>query len=229
MRTYLLPSIAALVLALPMTADAGLVVGWETWSSGSENATITNGDATGVATETGGDWREQSEAASTDGTFGTLAGAAVNTSGTHIGVTTGSGSYDFTVTAGTNGLVLETFHFDAQRKRNGSPENWVVLTQDGAITTGIQLGNGTLSTLGTGGPSDHADFDLDLTGLADNTLDPGESATFRISFSGGNPFNTDQKTFLDNVAISGTSVPVPEPVSMTLLGLGGLLALRRRR
>jgi hypothetical protein len=134
MRTYLLTSIAALVLALPMTADAGLVVGWESWNSGSENATSTNGDATGVATEAGGDWREGSEAASNDLTFGALAGAANNSSGTHIGVTTGSGSYDFTVTAGVDGLILETFHFDARRKRSGSPGVWSVVTQAGDIT-----------------------------------------------------------------------------------------------
>jgi hypothetical protein len=82
--------------------------------------------------------------------------------------------------------------------------------------------------LGSPGPSDHDDFDLDLTGLADNVLDPGESATFRISFSGGTVSNTDQKTYLDNVAISGTSVPIPEPASLAM-GLVGLTLVIARR
>ena len=47
----------------------------------------------------------------------------------------------------------------------------------------------------------HDDFDLDLTELANNVLGPGETATFRLSFSGGMVNNDDQKTYLDNVAI----------------------------
>ncbi len=234
MKTFLILPAFALALAASAQSRAGLIVGWETWASGSEAASSTDGDATGVGNEVSGDWREATQAASNDGTFGNLAGASTSTAsastGTFIGGFGISGTYDFTVTAGLNGLILETFHFDAQRKRANSPEFWSVTTLSGAISTGVTVGMGTLTT-----PSlsqNHADFDLDLTSLTDNVLEPGESATFRMSFTGGNNTNTDQITFLDNVAISGTSVPptplVPEPTSLAIAGLSLLGLLRCR-
>ncbi len=223
-------TMAGLLLAgIPMTTHAALIFGWETWASGNEAASIQNGGATGLGVETG-DWRESSAAASNDGTFGTVAGASTSGSGaltgTNIGVT-GDGSYSFTVTAGAQGLILEGFHFDAQRKRANSPENWKIETIAGSITLAT-ISSGTLTTsTGANGPSDHVDIDRSLTGLADNVLAPGESATIRVTFSGGNPTNTDQTTFFDNVAITGTFVP--EPGSLALLGLGGLMIARRRK
>ncbi|MFN3165793.1 MAG: PEP-CTERM sorting domain-containing protein [Phycisphaeraceae bacterium] len=221
---------AALLAALPLTADAGLILGWETWASGSEAASTAVGDITGLGVESG-DWRESNRAASNDGTFGTAAGASTATgaasTGTYIGQTGGSGSYAFTITAGVDQVILETFHFDARRKRNNSPENWSVDVVAGDISL-VNLGSGSLgNTLGTIGPSDHDDFDLDMTGLADNVLDPGQSATVRISWSGGNPTNSDQRTYMDNVGFSGQVVP--EPASLALLSLGGLMIARRRR
>ncbi len=205
------PSLPPIVLPI----DPGSrIVGWQTWASGSEVTTLTNFGATGLASEITGDWRETSAAASNDGTFGTMAGASTSTggasSGTHIGQTTGSGSYDFTVTAGADGLELTSFHFDAQMKRAGSPSIWSVTSLAGAISTGVTVGSGTLSNiLGGVGPDDLDDFDLSLAVLADRELEPGESATFRLSFSGGTVSNTDQHTYLDNVAIFGNSVPAP--------------------
>ena len=195
---------------LPMVAS-DLIVGWDTWTSGSQEASWTNGNATGRARESSGEWVEASEAASKDGTFGSLSGAStvVNDSntGTHIGATSGSGSYDFTVTAGVYGLVLKQFSYDSIRKRSGSPFQWSVTTISGSISIGVTLGGGSLeSILASSGPSNHDDFDLDLTVLKDHTLAPGESATFRISFSGGTVSNADQKTYLDNVAVFGTIV-----------------------
>lgn len=61
-------------------------------------------------------------------------------------------------------------------------------------------------------------------------LTPGVMSRFFI----GSGSNTDQDTFsIDNVgvvdAVSFETVVVPEPSALALLGLGGLLALRRRR
>lgn len=227
---------------------AVLLAGWDTWSSGSEAASKTGLGATGLATEIG-DWREASQAASNDGTFGTSLGndpiiaaaSKVNnqtSSGTYIG-RAGDGAYNFTITAGTEALSLDHFHFDAKRKRINSPENWVLEAISGGISKGV-IAQGILSDiLGTVGPTNHDDFDISLDGLFDNVLDAGESATFRLSFTGGNPTNTDQITYLDNVAITGNyaalsgyiassaSPEVPEPASIALLGIGCLLTLTR--
>jgi hypothetical protein len=195
---------------LPVVSS-DLLVGWDTWKSGREAASWTFGDATGWATESWGNWSESRLAASKDGTFGSMAGASTlvsaSNTGTHIGSTTARGSYDFTITAGVNGLVLKQFSFDAQRKRTGSPFRWSVETIAGAISTGVIVGSGTLDRVLVE-TSQHTNFDLDLRGLSDNVLEPGQTATLRISFSGGTVINTDQQTYLDNVGIFGSIVGV---------------------
>ncbi|MFN3165792.1 MAG: PEP-CTERM sorting domain-containing protein [Phycisphaeraceae bacterium] len=300
MKLFLHSAAALAVIGVANHASAVVLTGWDEWFSGDEVANITDLDASGLAVETG-DWRESLRAASNDGTFGTVPGASTavdpNKTGTYIGIT-GDGSYSFTITAGADALALESFNFDAKRKRTNSPENWSVEVTAGDITLGV-VATGTLTdVLGGIGPTDHDDFDLDLTALADNVLDPGQSATFVLAFTGGNPTNSDQRTYLDNVAITGdlanTVIPgdtdgdgdiddsdlgtafsnytgpldpgtggktaadgdtdgdgdvddsdlgtafsgytgplgpaaVPEPTSLALIGVGGLLIARRRR
>ena len=104
------------------------------------------------------------------------------------------------MTAGVNGFVQKKFCFDARRKGNESPFQWSVTTISDAISNNATIGSGNPgSALLYPGPSDHDDFDLGLTTLAD----PGKSATFRLSLSGGIVNDDDQKTYLDNVAIFG--------------------------
>ncbi len=220
--------------AIAPASHAAVLAGWDTWASGGEPATVTSLNATGSSSEEG-DWREASAAASNDGTFGTLAGADTSTgaasSGTYIGVSdnggTPTGAYNFTVSAGITGLIIESFHFDARRKRSNSATTWSLSVTDGSISLGNVLSGSLGGALGGNGPTNHLDFDIDLSGLADNELAPGEFATFRLEFSGGSYSNADQHTYLDNVAIAGSVVPEP---SAALLGtLGALTLLRRRR
>lgn len=237
LNRYALVVASLCAFVVPKAAQADVLVGWETWASGGEAPSVVLGDITGSSQEFG-DWRENNAAASTDGTFGTLAGASSTTgpasSGTYLGQTPVNGqsigSYNFTITAGAEGLILESFHFDARRKRSNSATTWTVSSVAGDIElTTIQSGS-LGSALGGVGPTDHLDFDIDLTGLTDNVLAAGQTATFKINFTGGGSANNnDQHTYLDNVAIAGTVVPIPEPTSLALLGLGSLLIARRRQ
>jgi hypothetical protein len=226
---------AAISLIAMPSSMAAVLAGWDTWASGGESPTVTSFNAAGSASEEG-DWREASAAASNDGTFGTLAGADSATgaaaSGTYIGVSdnngTPTGAYNFTVSAGINGLIIESFHFDARRKRSNSATTWSLSVTGGSISLGSVASGSLGSALGSVGPSDHLDFDIDLTGLLDNELTSGESATFRLVFSGGSYSNADQHTYLDNVAIVGSAIPEPSAVLLGVLGALGLLQRRRR-
>lgn len=231
----LIPIISGIFLiafAAPTNA-AVILVGWETWSTSTTAASVAATGVTGSASTGGANvtWAIGSQAASTDGTFGSVSGASTSTGAANSGILVwwnpagSTGHIDFTITATTVRLELEGFHFDSKRKRAQSPTTWSLSVLSGDITNGnVSSGGYQTGALGGVGPSDHDDFDIDLTGLADNVLEIGQSATFRLSFSGGNPTNNDQMAYLDNVAITG----IPEPAS-ALLGSLGLLALLRRR
>lgn len=194
-----------------------LLVGWEQWKwpgAGTDPmisaATYADG-ASGSATQSG-TWNINSGAASTDGTFGSLASPAASTNSSSNGdgfalLNGVDGSIDFTVTD-TTGVAadLAFFHFDASRFRTGSAENWSVDIVAGDLTN-TNVASGVLEN--QGGSSTFQNLDIDLTGLADHTLDANGTVTFRLSITGGNGA-AGQHTYLDNVGVT-TVVPVEVP------------------
>jgi hypothetical protein len=148
----------------------------------------------------------------------------------------------FTITNNTGfDVSLETLAFDYHNNDEVGRDYWdnLALTYesgdlavaDGTLinsVTGLSRHNSVDGIAMQGG--DYADFDWSLAGLADHTLADGESATFKIlaTFTDTAANNARNFAGVDNVGFIGT-VGIPEPASLALIGLGGLLIARRRR
>ncbi|VGO12542.1 hypothetical protein PDESU_01095 [Pontiella desulfatans] len=224
------------VCAGAMSASAALLVGWDDNFNQPNNGSTTPPPKTatgfsGLATPDANlNWSRTASAASTDGTFGTLAGA-----GTETGFSDGlalnngnNGHFDFTVTNGTaDDYDLDFFHFDAGATRPKAADNWTLSVLSGALT----VGNVTSGVSPNGGGTlVWAENDLDLTGLADNTLEAGQSVVFRLDFvqDGTIQYEGGHNLYLDNIAISGTVIPEPATLGLVAAFGGAVLFIRHR-
>ncbi len=173
-----------------------VVLGWEKWDA--PEATYTNG-ATGVFSASS-DWKLSIFGASDDASFGSLSSPAANTDrsdspvvdGLRLGVD--SDSILFTIVNGDAPVDLAGFHFDAARRGDATSEFQLEVGNGSAIQSGLVAEGNVPKIFG----ANLGDFDIDLSNLADRRLGPGESATFKLSFSGGEGVNLD----FDNAAIS---------------------------
>jgi hypothetical protein len=241
-------SIAGLMALGTATSSAAIVTiaGIDEWNStAAPTVTVlaTNITATAVVNSfgSGEGGANIGRGSSSDGTWGSFAGPAspsttVTTASTNnITLFNGGASGDITITItnnNTENLVLDAFHFDALRWRPNAAKNYQIEVISGSITNGVVPGT-TSELTSFGGAAltqtQHNEIDFSLAGLADHTLANGESAEIRVTFSGGTGTGSGHHLFVDNVAISGEIVPVPEP-SAALLGLlgTGFFFLRRR-
>ncbi len=224
MRNYLFLTITALGLATFLngsSASAQFIAGWEQWASGAgvKDATQTDGFTTATTLNNMGNNNGfgLDFTGNTDGTWGTLADpnadATTDENSDGYRLTNGEdGSIDFMLTD-TSGIPrdLNTFHFDTATWRPNAANDWELSVISGDLTVGsIATGNAPNVT---GGTPDWSDFDIDLTGLADNTLDGNGSVTFRLNFTGGVLGSAGHHQSLDNVAISG-DVPTLPPSTL---------------
>jgi hypothetical protein len=213
-----------------------VVAGWDTWvdvSAGGDtyNNTLTNGatgQAVGTADTSGGhpgwaNWggsATHNYGASIDGTWGTVTNnpptptATGSTAAVGLLDKTPSGEMTFTIT-NTSGSTMELagFHFDGVRVRTAAPQDWALSILTGSDATVGAVTNGTIITDTTSPFLDREDVDIDLTGLADRTLENGEVVIFELAWTGGSGGTPSggNNTMIDNVALSGSILPVTEP------------------
>jgi len=140
-------------------------------------------------------------------------------------------SFTFTLDAGTSSIDLSSFNLNANLTnnsgayRNGSQVNdWTLsITGDGAFGTQTASNTSSHASPPTGGL---AGTSIDLSSFGN--LVQGETYTLDLGVrqvSGDNTYVS-----LDDISLSGTITPVPEPSSALLffLGLAGLALLRRK-
>lgn len=193
----------------PVLPQGTLIAGWEQWASnGNKAATQTDGITTGTTSNNMGNDNGFGlfTDGSTDGTWGTLdtptADATTDENADAYRLTNGEdGSIDFVLTD-TGGVDrdLALFQFDTATFRPDAANSWELSVVSGDLTAGT-IASGIAPNV-TGGVYDWYDVDIDLTGLADHTLDANGTVTFRLEFTGGTLGATGHHQTLDNVAIS---------------------------
>ena len=135
-----------------------------------------------------------------------------------------SGTALLTITVtntGTNDVLIDSIHWRTKRDTNESPTQTTITYTAGDLSDSI----GANQTYSLGSTATQG-FDKSLSDfMTDLTLAAGESATFSWFADQADP--SPRRLRVDNFAISGEVVP--EPGSLALRGLGGLLIARRRR
>lgn len=115
-------------------------------------------------------------------------------------------------------------------RSNNTYSQWSVSIDNGGSATPSSVDDVRTSTENIGQQSTNVDLALSgLTGLTATTVTFTINGQFGVNtdFTSGN--DQTRQAFLDNLTLTGTVAPVPEPGSLALLGIGGLLIGTRRR
>lgn len=148
-------------------------------------------------------------------------------SGTTVGALFGDdagGSFSFIGDSNNGAMAVlsfdatnyESITLDFARRGTGTGYNFVDIAWRDSVGTLHSVG-----TINAAGTSTWVAFNFDFG----SALDGDSSAEIVITFDGAS--STSGNNRLDNVTISGTLVPAPGTAA--LIGLGGLVATRRRR
>ena len=130
--------------------------------------------------------------------------------------------YQFaTSTTGFEDIIVT---FDQTRSSTGPADFELQYSLDGNSFTGAGAYTVGALTWSTSTPVPESTFTFDLTGIS--ALENASSVTFRLVATGA-ASGTAGTNRVDNFNIEATAIP--EPTSLAVIGLGGLLALRRRR
>lgn len=229
-----------------------LIMGMDTFDSATTpSATfMSNVTVTATASAVGGtaNWSFEGggsagRGSSKDGTWGTHEGpptASTNTttSSANLALTNGKtdGEITFTiVNSGTADLDLGAFHFDAVAFRPNAARTYELRVLAGSsISTGVVYKSATKAITSLNGNlltddadplthDQHDDIDIDMSGLADNTLEVGGTAIIQLAFSDGTGSGGGHHLFVDNIGLSlvGQSIPLepnPPVISTSMSG-----------
>ncbi|WP_411845027.1 autotransporter-associated beta strand repeat-containing protein [Roseibacillus persicicus] len=222
------PSLCWSALALGIlsttTGYAQVVAGWDTWDSPTApfvSVLATGVDATASASGGQGNWTNNDSSgrgSSDDTTWGSYSTGVAASTITDVGpanftLTNAKTDGEITFTIFNDGvdavdLDLGAFNFDAVAFRPKAARTYELEVLSGSdITEGIVFTSeeGAITSLGGGlsGHSQHDEIDIDLTGLADSTLEIGGTAIFQLRFTGGaGDGSGGHHLFLDNVAVT---------------------------
>ncbi len=206
-----------------------LIAGWDTFSGGGAspvNASVTTAGVTAsfVTTSEGLAWHtNDGRGASADGDWGTFAGPPAASTVAGDGVTgenlelsnaTTGGTITFTITNnGNSDIELDGFHFDAYAFRPKAARTYELSVVSGDITNGVIYTSASDEITSVGGAWDnlaHDDISHSLSGLADNILEIGGTASFLLAFSGGaGDGSGGHDLWVDNIAITAVVNAIP--------------------
>ncbi|MGJ8691645.1 MAG: GH39 family glycosyl hydrolase [Thalassotalea sp.] len=187
-----------------------LLVGFEEWNT---SIATTQNALSGTIENAHASWGIQFRAGSSDGTFGNFpaelgAASSLSTetdSSLHYtgfrSKTVGARAIDFTVTEAKGvDIDLGEFRFDTVTRGGGNTDSWTLeILSGGSLTAGV-VASGNIEASWTANYL--GDVNVDLTQLADVTLNAGESVTFRLTFVTAGNKNLD----LDNVGVTSSGV-----------------------
>lgn len=162
-----------------------------------------------------------------DGTpFASAPGSTFNSAS----ITQGTGVFSFTLTVNDSTAEIDTLQIDSFQfsvsQINFSPSPTFNVTS--SLTGGTSLASGTFGS-SVVGDNPFTTITVDVTDPAFDSITEGESVTFNITATAGS--DTTGTIRVDKIDVQGTvsSGAIPEPASLALLGLGGLLLIGRGR
>lgn len=170
---------------------------------------------------------------------GTQDAGASNTLNTSLGQAVAADSYFSFIVTNNSGLdlQLDAFSVDTSYTNSFRAGYGLYSSADGFDSiTGDRIASGTSTPIGTANqaPFTRTTNLLTLGGAGANVsssdflIADGDSLTFFLVGTQNSGGATRLWGF-DNISVSGTTIPVPEPSSTALLGLGGLALILRRR